>query len=59
MGVKKSNYFCIQTVIIYKKYLAASMGSAYTPAFLPGEFHGQRSPAGYRPQGHQELDTTE
>ena len=30
-----------------------------TPAFLPGEFHGQRSLAGYSPWGHQESDTTE
>ena len=25
-----------------------------TPVFLPGEFHGQRSLLGYRPQGHKE-----
>ena len=30
-----------------------------TPAFLPGESHGQRSPAGHSPWGHKELDTTE
>ena len=30
-----------------------------TPVFLPGEFHGQRSLAGYSPRGHKELDTTE
>ena len=30
-----------------------------TPAFWPGEFHGQRSLAGYSPWGHKELDTTE
>ena len=30
-----------------------------TPVFLPGEFHGQRSLAGYSPQGHKESDTTE
>ena len=30
-----------------------------TPVFLPGESHGQRSLAGYSPQGHKELDTTE
>ena len=30
-----------------------------TPVFLPGEFHGPRSLAGYSIQGHKELDTTE
>ena len=30
-----------------------------TPAFLPGEFHGQRSLAGYSPWGCKESDTTE
>ena len=30
-----------------------------TPVFLPGEFHGQRSLAGYRPWGHKESDMTE
>ena len=30
-----------------------------TPVFLPGESHGQRSPAGYSPKGCKELDMTE
>ena len=30
-----------------------------TPVFLPGEFHGQRRPAGYSPQGCTELDMTQ
>ena len=30
-----------------------------TPVFLPGEFHGQRSLAGYSPRDHKELDITE
>ena len=30
-----------------------------TPVFWPGEFHGQRSLAGYSPWGRKELDTTE
>ena len=30
-----------------------------TPVFSPGEFHEQRSLAGYRPWGHKESDTTE
>ena len=29
------------------------------PVFLPGEFHGQRSLAGYSPWGHKESDVTE
>ena len=29
-----------------------------TPVFLPGRSHGQRSLAGYSPQGLKELDTT-
>ena len=29
-----------------------------TSVFLPGESHGQRSLAGYRPQGHKESDRT-
>ena len=28
-------------------------------SILAGEFHGQRSLAGYSPQGHKESDTTE
>ena len=30
-----------------------------TPVFLPGEFHGQRSLAGYSSWDHKELDMTE
>ena len=30
-----------------------------TPVFLPGEFHGQRSLAGYGPWGSKESDKTE
>ena len=29
------------------------------PVFLPGDFHGQRSLAGYNLWGCKELDTTE
>ena len=29
-----------------------------TPVLLPGEFHGQRSWAGYSPWDHKESDTT-
>ena len=30
-----------------------------TPVFLPGEFHGEKSLAGYSPWGCKESDTTE
>ena len=30
-----------------------------TPVFLPGESHGQGSPAGYSPWGLKESNTTE
>ena len=30
-----------------------------TPVFLPGEFHGQRSQAGYSPWGQKEWDSIE
>ena len=38
------------------------LGSGRSPGegiVLPGEFHGQRSLAGYSPWGHKESDTTE
>ena len=34
-------------------------GMATTPVFVPGEFHGQRSLAGYSPLGRKGLDMTE
>ena len=34
-------------------------GTPTTPVFLPGEFHGQGSLAGYSPWAHKELATTE
>ena len=30
-----------------------------TPVFVPGEFHGHRSLAGYSPWDHKESDTNE
>ena len=38
---------------------ALKKGRQPTPVFSPGEFHGQRSLAGYSPRYHKELDTTE
>ena len=34
-------------------------GMATTPVFWPGEFQGQRSLAGYSPQGREESNKTE
>ena len=34
-------------------------GTADTPVFLLGEFHGQNSLVGYSPWGRKELDMTE
>ena len=34
-------------------------GMATHSSILPGEFHGQRSVAGYSPWGREEMDTTE
>ena len=31
----------------------------FTSVFLPGEFHGQRSRAGYSPWGHKESNVIE
>ena len=33
-----------------------SPGSRNSPVFLPGEFHGQRSLAGYSPWGHKKAE---
>ena len=38
---------------------ALKEGMATTSAFLPGEFHGLKSLAGYSPWGHKEWDPTE
>ena len=44
---------------IYSQEDPLEEGMQPTPAFLPGESHGQRSPVGYSPWRHKELDTTE
>ena len=38
---------------------APGEGNGYPLVFLPGEFHGQRSLAGYRIWGHKDSGTTE
>ena len=53
----KWNFFylfrCIYGIIFWRSEWQS------TPVFLPGEFHGQRSLAGYSPCGRKESDTTE
>ena len=55
---------------IFKNKRYSTISTAYTiisqrkewqpiPVFLPGEFHRQRSLAGYSPRTSKELDTTE
>ena len=39
--------------------LIPGLGRCSAPVFLPGEFHGQRSLAGYHTWDHKESDTTE
>ena len=43
---------CVRKIPWRRKWLP-------TPAFLPGESHGQRSLVGYSLWGHKDLDTTE
>ena len=38
-----------------EKILWRRAGNSLPPAFLPGESHGQRSRAGYSPQGHKRV----
>ena len=40
-----------------EKGMANNLPPPPHPEFLPGEFHGQRSLAGYSPWGGKELDT--
>ena len=58
--------FVVGYIIIYLKNLFTVGNFGYlekewlpTPVFLPGEFHGWRSLAGYTPWGCKELDLTE
>ena len=39
--------------------LEKEMATGNHSSFLPGEFHGQRSLAGYSQWGHKESDMTE
>ena len=67
------NESCIKSTVVYDgsdskepSYNAGDLGLIPwrkewppTPVFLPGEFHGQRSLAGYSSWGHKEVDMTE
>ena len=43
----------------FTSHLCLSIQWQPTPVFLPGEFHGQRSLAGYRLWGRKESDSIE
>ena len=45
--------------IPWRRALASGMPMGIHSSILPGEFHGQRSLAGYSPWGRKESDTTE
>ena len=51
--LKLTQYFKITAIPLWRKKWQP------TPAILPGEFHGQRSLAGYSLWGHQESGMTE
>ena len=46
------------TGLIPRLERSSGVGNVTPLVFLPGEFHGQRSLAGYRPWGCKELDVT-
>ena len=50
------NFSKVINLLVSSYYFSVSFT---TPIFLPGEFHGQRSPAGYGSWGCKELDSTE
>ena len=65
--VKAVSFQTVKTLPIMQENWVQSLGwedpwrrkELLTRVFLPGEFHGQRSLAGYSPWGYKELDTTE
>ena len=56
--LKKKNHMIISTDT-EKQSIWQNPAWQPTPVFLPGESHGQRSPAGCSLQGSKESDTTE
>ena len=52
----------VKNLSVMQETSVQSLGREYslpTPVFLPGEFHGWRSLAGYSPQSCKESDKTE
>ena len=62
---KNNSWSAIKTVIREKFIVVNTYVKKWrrkwqpNPVFLPGESHGGRSPVGYSPWGHKELDMTE
>ena len=55
-------YFIPTYIFVFSLLLLVNAGKEKwvpTPAFLPGEFHGQRNLVGYSTWGHKESDPTE
>ena len=56
----------VRPSILFSKFAASThipmnnlLGFHFFPVFLPGEFRGQMTPAGYSPWSRKESDTTE
>ena len=52
-------YICVCVCVCVYIYIYIYKKWQPTPVFLPGEFHWQRSLAGYSPNGHRESYMTE
>ena len=55
-------YFIPTYIFVFSLLLLVNAGKGKwvpTPAFLPGEFHGQRNLLGYSTWGHKESDPAE
>ena len=56
--VQKHQFFSAQLSLESNSHIHWRREWQSTPVFLPGESHGQRSLAGYSPQGRKGLDMT-
>ena len=52
-GIKGAEFICV-----FIKALLRTNKEKFTPVFLPGESHRQRSLAGYSPESCKELEMT-